>query len=276
MAQRNELSVPDRAVPVVTQLADHYRRRPELGWMYGQGSVFSGLRDDSDLDLILVWEQMPTTATLPHQLTSRWIPHGNMSLEKATIDACDVDLMHVPRPEFENWLEQVRRGDGWTGHAWPQPIHVAAGRAEAVMLLDDRGDGAAHQLQVQRPSSALVEAVTDQLRSSLPGYVRELREAAAQRHRWLYTSLASQLHRTIYLAWFLAEGHYPPFPKYLPQWFDRLNMNTTLRRLEDDYWSAPSDPDRADAIAELAEAVVTLAEQKLIQAPSPFSGRPAS
>lgn len=200
-------------------------------------------------------------------MTDRWIPHGAIALEKATIDGYDVDLMHVPRPEFTDWIEQVRRGEGWARQSWPQPIHVAAGFAEGIFLLDDRGEGAACQLQVQRPSATLVQAVTDHLRSSLPGYIGELREAAAQQHRWLYTSLASQLHRTIYLAWFLAEGHYPPFPKYLRQWFDRFNMNTKVRQLEDHYWAAPSDPGRAEAMAELAEAVVTLAKRKLSQEP---------
>lgn len=276
MAQHNGLALPPRATPVITRLVDHYRSQRELAWMYGQGSVFSGLRNDSDLDLILVWDQMPAADTLPDQLTDRWIPHGDIALEKATIDGYDVDLMHVLRPQLEDWINQVRRGDGWAEPAWPQPIHVAAGLAEGVILLDGRGDGAAHQLQVHHPSPLLVHAVTDQLRSSISGYIGELREAAAHQHRWLYTSLASQLLRTIYLAWFLIEGHYPPFPKYLRQWFVRFNMNTMVRQLEHDYWTAPTDPDRAEAMAELAKAVMTLAEQKPSQESSPSSGQARS
>jgi hypothetical protein len=65
MAQRNELALPEGAGPVITRLVHHYRRQPELAWMYGHGSVFSGLRNDSDLDLILVWDQMPAAETLP-------------------------------------------------------------------------------------------------------------------------------------------------------------------------------------------------------------------
>jgi len=65
--------------------------------MYGQCSVFTRIRDDSDLDLILVWDELPPTATLTGKLTSEFMPHEDVVLEKATLDAYDVDLMHVPR-----------------------------------------------------------------------------------------------------------------------------------------------------------------------------------
>jgi hypothetical protein len=41
----------------VERLVDHYRRTDDLSWMYGQGSVFTGVTEDSDLDFILIWEK---------------------------------------------------------------------------------------------------------------------------------------------------------------------------------------------------------------------------
>lgn len=263
MVRRDEVVLPSGATAVVEQLLAHFGDRPGLAWMYGQGSVFTRIRDDSDLDVILVWAQLPTAATLPETFTSRFAAHEDIALEKSRIEGYEVDLMHVPRRVFDDWVTRLDQGDGWSGNPWPDPIHVAAGLAEGVMLLDCRGDGAAYQRQLQTPSPILVRRVTDQLGLSVPGYLEELRRSAARGHRWLFASLSGQLHRLIYLTWFLAEGHFPPFPKYLPEWFARFDMDIEIRHLEEECWAAATDPDEVEAIARLAHAVLDLAERSL-------------
>jgi hypothetical protein len=87
---------------VLERLVDHYRRADGLSWMYGQGSVIRGLADDSDLDLILVWnDDALNRSTLPGQ--SKLTLHGQLALEQSNIDGYDLDLMHVPRRTFETW-----------------------------------------------------------------------------------------------------------------------------------------------------------------------------
>lgn len=259
MVHRDEIALRRGAAAVVAQLLTHFGDQPGLAWMYGQGSVFTRIRDDTDLDLILVWDQLPTAATLTGTVTSRFTAHEGIALEKATMDDHEVDLMHVPRQLLDEWIAELDRGDGWSGNAWPRPIHVAAGLAESVMLLDRRGEGTSRRLRVQSPSPILLRRVTAELGSSLSGFLNELHRSAARGHRWLYASLSGQLHRLIYLTWFLAEGHYPPFPKYLPHWFARFQMDTDIQRLEEDSWTAGSDADQATAMKRLAYAVLNLA-----------------
>jgi hypothetical protein len=148
----------------VEGLVDHYRRTDtgDLSWMYGQGSVITGLTDDSDLDLILIWdEDVPKVSTLPG--SSNLAAHGRLALEQSNLDCYDVDLMHVPRRTFESWMGEL-------------------------------------------------------------------------------------------------EGHYPPFPKYLPQWYERFGMNSDIRGLEMTYWATRDPAEGTAALESVAAAVLNLPE----------------
>ena len=250
------------AALVVGRLIEHYRRADGLSWMYGQGSVITGLTDDSDLDLILIWDQdVPSTPTLPGQ--PKLTAHGQLALEKSTVDGYDVDLMHVPRRTFETWMSELDQGNGWAGAAWPLPVYVAAGLAESELLLDPTGLGAAHRARVQTPAAPLVTNVRRQLEAAAPGFIKELRRAADRDNRWLHAHLAVQLHKLIYTAWFLFEGHYPPFPKYLPRWYERFGMNHEVQKLEATYWSTRDPSEGTAALESLATAVLDLPQQPL-------------
>ncbi|GAB2606566.1 hypothetical protein GCM10027269_73150 [Kribbella endophytica] len=225
--------------------------------MYGQGSVMTGLTEDSDLDFILVWSaDVPAAATLP--VPSDLVRHGELGLEKARVDGYDVDLMHIPLRTFEGWMASLDRGDGWAGTAWPLPIYVAAGLATSELLLDPSGLGAEQRLRAQTPAPALVTKVRQQLEAATPAFVKELRRAAEGGHLWLHADLAVQLHKLIYTAWFLAEGNYPPFPKYLPQWYERFGMDPEIRRLEAAYWTTRDPAEATEALQLLAVAVLEL------------------
>jgi len=244
---------------VVERLVDHYRRAADLDWMYGQGSVITGLTDNSNLDLILIWDKdVPTASTLFGP--SKFIRHGQLALEQSAVDGHDVDLMHVPRCTFEDWMNELEQGDGWEDTAWPLPIYVAAGLATSELLLDPTGLGAEHRSRVQTPAAPLVAKVRRQLTAAAPDLVKELHRSAERENRWLHAHLAVQLHKLIYTAWFLFEGHYPPFPKYLPQWYERFGMNSEIQGLEATYWSTSDTVERSAALKSLAAAVLDLPE----------------
>ncbi|MEU4294160.1 hypothetical protein AB0E63_38575 [Kribbella sp. NPDC026596] len=244
---------------VVERLVDHYHRThaDDLSWMYGQGSVITGLADESDLDLILIWNtDVPSAPTLPGQ--SNVTVHGRLALEQSNVDGYDVDLMHVPRRTFENWISELERGDGWAGAAWPLPVYVAAGLAESELLLDQTGVGTEYRSRVQIPAAPLVAKVRHQLEIAVPGFIKELSRAADRDNRWLHADLAVQLHKLVYTAWFLFEGHYPPFPKYLPQWYERFGMDREIQRLEATFWAARDPAESTAALESLAAAVLNL------------------
>lgn len=245
------------AATVIVRLVDHYRSLEALSWMYGQGSVITGLTEDSDLDLILIWdEDAPKASTLPGQ--SKLTSHGRLALEHSNVDGYDVDLMHIPRRTFESWISELEKGDGWTGTAWPLPIYVAAGLAESTLLLDPTGLGTEYRSRVQTPPPSLVAKVRQHLAATAPGFVNELRRAADRENHWLHAHLAVQLHQLIYTTWFLTEGHYPPFPKYLPQWFERFGMNSDIRRIEATYWTTHDIAECTAVLGSLATAVLNL------------------
>jgi hypothetical protein len=233
---------------VVEELTERFRGRSGLSWLYGQGSVITGLADDSDLDLILVWDKdVPTGATLS--------AYGDLALEQSEVGGYAVDLMHIPRRTLDGWLDELDAGGGWSGSAWPLPVYAAAGLAESVMLCDPTQAGTAYRERVRTPAPTVVDAVRRQLELVTPNYLKELDRASACDNRWLHSHLAVELHKLIYMAWFLSEGHYPPFPKYLPQWYERFGMDPAIRDLEAAFWTI-SDPEEAAGMLEALVAGV--------------------
>ncbi|MEU4192703.1 hypothetical protein AB0E69_12435 [Kribbella sp. NPDC026611] len=225
--------------------------------MYGQGSVITGLADDSDLDLILVWDEgVPREPTLEQQ--SKLTAHGELALKRSELGGYAVDLMHVPKRVLDGWLDELEQGNGYTGNAWPLPVYVAAGLAESKLLVDPTGLGEQYRERVRTPAPAVVDGVRRQLETATPTYLKELDRASACDNRWLHANLSVELHKLTYMAWFLAEGHYPPFPKYLSQWYERFGMDRSIRDLEGAYWTI-TDPGEATGVLQaLVTAVLEL------------------
>jgi hypothetical protein len=253
---RSRTGRSDSAQRVVEQVADRFGRQEALAWLYGQGSVITGFSTDSDLDFVAVWHRMPTAAVMPGG--SGFARHGELALEQLRMGGYDVDVQHVPSAMFEQWIEAVGRGEGWSGEQWPMPSHVAAGLAEGLLVVDSSGAGAELQAQLQQPEPVLVEAVVGQLSAAAPGLLSEMERASSRHDLWLHDLLAVQLHKMIYTAWFLIEGHYPPFPKHLCNWYQRFGMDDRVRQLEERYWATTDQRDRRSALAELTSTVLAL------------------
>ncbi len=97
--------LPEPAEQVIHLIIENYRGAPGLSWIHGQGSVFSRFTDDSDLDFIIGWDaELPDHPTLPADLHSRMTPAGAVVLEQANANGYDLDVMHLPRSRFEDWL----------------------------------------------------------------------------------------------------------------------------------------------------------------------------
>lgn len=255
--ERQLADLPPSAMSLLEQIADRWSGLDGLSWAYGQGSMVSGFSDDSDLDLIAVWDRMPVIATVAVDGSLRhW---GDLAMEQCRMGGFDIDIQHVPRRIFDDWVVQLSRGQGWSGEQWPMPVHVAAGLAEGVLLCDRSGAGAELRARFRLPEARLVDTVVRQLAESQPGLLRELVRARTRGDWWLHDLLAIRLHKLIYTGWFLAEGHYPPFPKYLDQWIELFGMDDQVRQLEAEYWAASDCKSRDSLLSELAAAVVRIA-----------------
>lgn len=241
----------------VERVARRCRGADGLAWMYGQGSVITGFSADSDLDFVAVWHRMPTGPVLS-AAGGRITRSGELAVEQLEIGGYEVEVQHVPVATYDRWMAALQEGEGWSGDAWPMPVHVAAGLAEGLVVADASGSGAELRARLQTPEPVLVRAVVDELSTSSSGFLRAMRRASSRGDLWLHDLLAVRLHKLVYSAWFLVEGHHPPFPKHLPDWFERYEMDGRIRRVEAAYWATSELAERDGRLHELASAVLDL------------------
>lgn len=250
-------TVRGSASTTVERVAEYFRAVDGLVWLHGQGSVITGISAESDLDFVAVWYRMPTEP-LSLSTGNGLACHGPLAVEHFELNGWDVDVQHVPLPSFEEWIASLAGGEGWSGEQWPMPTHVAAGLATGLLVVDELGVGARFQRQVQVPVAHLVDTVVGQLMAAGPDFANEMDRASKRGDFWLCDVLANRLHKMIYTAWFLLEGHYPPFPKHLPDWYDRFGMNAHVRHLEAACWIAHDRDARTKRLSKMVEAVVNL------------------
>lgn len=247
--------VPEIAETVVAV----YESVPHLAWIHGQGSVFCGFSQDSDLDLIAVWDgPLPAVGSGLSSGFER-TASGQMVLEQGLIADRQVDVLHIPLSTFEGWAVAVADGRGWQQPMeWPLPLHAIAGFVYGVTLCEPHGLAARAARRSAGPSATLVDSLTLSLGEQLPVFVAELRRCADQGHSWLHGHLASQILRQIYLTWFAREGRYCPFLKHLPGWFRRFRFEPDLVALEHRLWATATTSPRTDHIERLGTLVLNL------------------
>lgn len=249
--------LPEPAARIVATMIENYRPAAGLSWLHGQGSVFSRFTDHSDLDFVLGWgAPLPDRPSLPAEWGSRLTPYGSVVLEQANVAGHDLDVMHLPRARFEDWVRELEGGRGWQGKEWPLPLYAASGLAHGVVLLDPAGTAAGWQDRLRRPPARLVASVRDQLVATMPAILTELDGCARRGDHWLHHNLAVPLLKISYTGWFLAEGHLPPFPKRLPAWYEHLELDPSIIRLERACWSSASLDVATSAIAAFGHRVL--------------------
>jgi hypothetical protein len=217
---------------------------PGVTFAYGQGSAFAGFAEAADIDVVAVWDELPTT-----QMTFRGVEYA---LEKIVVEGRQVDVMHFSVATFNQWCELVEDGRGWREEAWPLPLHVVGGFAAGVLLA---GDAEALQRRLRRPTPQYVDAVVDSLKSEASGYYDELRACARRGDHWLFGRLADRLVRHAYFAWFAVEGYYCPFPKRVDEWIRHLDLSPEVAELHAEVWRTAELADRAAAIERFVDGV---------------------
>lgn len=243
-----------------------YATQASVGFAYGQGSAFTGLSVDSDIDIVIIWDldEVPDasarragrpggTCDDPIQFDGE-----SFALDKLQVDGRDVDVAHFTRATFDSWCTEVAAGDGWQVEVWPLPLHAVAGFVNGVILADS--DGAARRVRqaLHRPSPQLTAKTVTTLAQQLDGYANELEACLRRDDAWLVHHLVSRLMRLSYLAWFAAEGYYCPFPKHMRQWIQRLGLDREAARLDEEVWAATTAAERVDATRAFARLVVDL------------------
>jgi diadenosine tetraphosphate (Ap4A) HIT family hydrolase len=248
---------------IVARVVGAVAKQPSV-WIFGQGSVLTGLARCSDLDIVAVWQTGIPEATLLPGAGRHNLGNG-LAFEKHTDgpSGVEVDLMHVSQERMDSWVEAIEAGTDWNSNEWPDPLFAVSGVAHAVILHDPDTTGRASRERLSRPSKAFLDTVSDTFAGLAPMYLREIDRAAARGHWWLQHKLVTKLMRVTYVAIFAAHGHYAPFPKYIPVWFDRIDVPTELRANEAAVWASVGQA-QTRALQTLVDQVLTAPSQRTL------------
>jgi hypothetical protein len=240
-----------------------------LSFCYGQGSVFSGLTMDSDLDIVMVWDRDVPPAD---QRPARRLNDGaaepiqfdlaRSALDKLQVGGWPVDVAHFSRAEFDGWLRDVRSGGGWQDPAWPLPLFAVSGFAYGLMLSDVDGHARRALDELRQFPQPLVDRTRDALRTEWPSFDAELAACARRGDGWLFHDLMSTLLRHTYITWFAAHHVYCPHPKRLGQWIARFAMEADIATLERGIWQDTSLTERRTRLTATVTAVLNTAARE--------------
>lgn len=225
----------------------------DLEWLHGQGSRIAGFSPDSDVDLVAVCGHAPTERVL--HASTRFDQDG-VVLEKAILAGLEVDVMFVATETFQRWVTAVESGGSWRSTDWPDPLFAVAGLAHGLVLHDKAGEGGRLHARIARPAPSFLTAVTDGVRSTAPQYLVQMRLAADRGDAWLHQKLTNELTRMLHVLMFAQAGHYPPFPKYVSAWMDRLDVPVEWTLLYGQVWGSQTARGQCDAVAELTEVLL--------------------
>lgn len=267
----SEINLPDTYARtnvdhITRKVITEYRRIGDLAFAYGQGSVFAGFSQDSDLDINLIWEQpfppqrsvRPVAFLCDAQHEPIQFDESSLALDKLWVDGRQVDVLHHSRKTFDHWLEQVRAGDGWHESVWPLPLFSVAGFFYGVLLDDDRGYGSKAHIALSTFPDALLRKTHETLVRNFTSYQDELAACVQRNDGWLFHELLSKLLRDSYITWFATEHHYCPHLKRLHHWIKRFNMDVQIAEMEQKLWQVPALPPKLQLTTEIVEKILHL------------------
>ncbi|TDE92649.1 hypothetical protein EXU48_14020 [Occultella glacieicola] len=188
---------------------------------------------------MLVWDATLPTTPLQTDATRHVVdPEHHLEVRRDAADGIDVDLVHTTLGRLEETADRVGCGEGWNTSEWPDPLYTVAGLAQSTLLLDRSGTVAELRHRVQVPTDTFRSAVDTTFRSAAPAFLAELGNADRSGHHWLSHKLQTDLMRLAYVQLFARSGHYAPFPKHLPAWFRRLEIDRDVREAERAAWES--------------------------------------
>ncbi len=249
---------------LVNRVIERYEVCGRLAFSYGQGSTFSGFSAESDVDLVMIWDE-----AIPEERPLRLLCDADVDepvrfdgphygLDKLVMNGREVDVAHYSRATFDSWCAAVGAGDGWQEHAWPLPLHAVAGFVYGTQLADPRGAGAGILDSIRTPPVELHRKARSLVVEELPVYRDDLARCAERGDGWLFERLAGGLMKHAYVTWFAAENCYLPFPKHLHRWIDRLGLDADLARHHSEVWEQTRLSERQRAMVDFVERVAAL------------------
>jgi hypothetical protein len=259
---------------LVARVLPEYTALGTLAWAHVQGSLVLGYTDESDLDVILVWDatDVPTSREpLVARLDERTrelpevIDYRDIHLDRFVVGGQEYELAHYTLARFEQIMEAVRTGGDLPGREIVNPLALAAAFREAVFLVDPRGSGRRMREVLREFPEYLKTRATLAARNNRDRRMNELR-THARRADWFpfYSALASAT-RTVLQALFAQREVYWTGDKWRRAAMLRYGFEPRIVDVYDRLWAPRTTVERRlAALDELTD--VATAETPFIRA----------
>ncbi len=256
----------DSPLDLAASVTAAYRKLPDLAFAYGQGPVVAGFTNDSDLDLVLVWDGADAPKNRSQALRELHDGPGNpvqydypgFALDRFWCKGEQIEVSHKTHETFVGWIRDIRSGWGWEDIDTTMPLYAVAGFAYGRVFADEDGRAAAARSDLTTFPPLLIERSRSVLSAELPSYDRDLAGAVRRSDGLLFHELLGKVLRHALVAWFSAEHRYCPHPKWLQHWVARFGLDTRIAGLERSLWMPVTLERRREAFLTMAERILEL------------------
>ena len=256
---------PHRQV-LLARVLPAYAALGVLAWAHVQGSLVLGYTNESDLDVILVWDapEVPTgREPLVARLDQRQrdfpeaIDYHDIHIDRFVIGGQEYELAHYTLTRFEQIMASVRTGGDLPSREIVNPQALAAAFREAVFVLDPQRVGQRLQ-EALRPFPAHLKASTRRAATNnRERRMNELRTYACRGDWFPFHSALAGATRIVLQAIFAKREVYWTGDKWRRAAMLRYGFEPHLVDAYDRLWSLDSPPERRlAALDELTDAAV--------------------
>jgi hypothetical protein len=251
---------------LVTSVLPEYAALGTLAFVHVQGSLVLGDTDESDLDVILVWDasEVPTgREPLVARLDERRrafpevIDYRDIHIDRFVVGGQEYELAHYSLARFQQIMEAVRTGSDLPGREIVNPQALAGAFREAVFVVDSREVGRRLQ-EMLRGFPVYLKASTRLAASNnRERRMNELRTHARRGDWFPFHSARASATRTVLQAIFAQREVHWTGDKWRRAAMVRYGFEPRLVEAFDRLWALDSSPERRlAALDELTDAAL--------------------
>jgi hypothetical protein len=251
---------------LITRVLPEYVALGTLAWAHMQGSRVLGYTDESDLDVVLVWDAVEVPAgreVVVERLDERTreqpevIDYRDIHIDRFVVGGQEYELAHYTLARFEQIMEAVRTGSDLPGREIVIPLALAAGFCEAVFLVDQRGTGQRVRESLQEFPGYIKARATGAARNNRERRMNELRTHARRGDWFPFHSALTSATRTVLQAIFAQREVYWTGDKWRRAAMLRYGFEPHIVEAYDRLWApdAPAER-RLTALDELTDIAV--------------------
>lgn len=251
---------------LVSHVLPEYAPLGALAWAHVQGSLVLGYTEESDLDVILVWDA-PDVPTGREPLVARLdererefpevIDYRDIHIDRFVLRGQEYELAHYTRERFEQTMQSVRTGSDLPGREIVNSQALAGAFREAVFVVDPRGVGQRLQETLREFPEHLKAGTRLTASNNRERRMNELRTHARRGDWFPFNSALASATRTVLQALFAQREVYWTGDKWRRAAMLRYAFEPHLIDAYDRLWSPGALPEsRLAALDDLTDAAL--------------------